>query len=60
MPVTVQCLRCCSLDTLYAEVQDGKIISWDFDKNYVVTQRTIWHICGGQCRAFYPGWISKF
>ena len=61
LPITVQCLKCKSLDTLYANMVDGKIVSWDYDPNYIVTQRTIHHItCGGDCQAFYPGSVSKF
>ena len=60
LPISVQCLKCKSLDTLYAEIRNGKIVSWDYDPNYRVTQRTIYHICGGVCKAFYPGSISQF
>ena len=55
IPVTVQCLSCLSMDTLYAEVRNGKIVAWDFDRNYVVTQKGhVYHICGGICKLFFP------
>ena len=60
LPISVQCLKCKSLDTLYAEIRNGKIVSWDHDPNYWVTQRTIYHSCGGMCKAFYPGSINQF
>jgi hypothetical protein len=60
LPITVQCLKCRALDTLYATVKNGKIVSWDYDPNYRVTQRTIYHVCGGVCKSFYPGSINQF
>ena len=60
VPISVQCLRCRSMDTLYANTKDGKIVSWDYDRNYFVTQRAIHHSCGGMCKAFYPGSINQF